>query len=99
MSSIDINSFAGTLSNGLKFYLKNERVRTTKSDFQILENELISEFSLPYIDQTQTPTQFLSEFVKNKYGVEKYVTPQNLGPDAHEQIMLWGLTKARKFND
>ena len=99
MSSIDINSFAGTLSDGLKYYLKNEKVRTAKSDFQILENELISEFSLPYIDQTQTPTQFLSEFVKNKYGVEKYITPQNLGPDAHEQIMLWGLNKARKFND
>ena len=99
MSSIDINSFAGTLSDGLKFYLKNEKVRTTESDFLILENELISEFSLPYVDQTQTPTQFLSEFVKNKYGVEKYITPQNLGSDAHEQIMLWGLNKARKFND
>ena len=35
----------------------------------------------------------------NKYGVEKPITPQNLGPDAHEQIMLWGLTKAKKFND
>ena len=66
---------------------------------QILENELFSEFSLPYIDQTQTPTQFLNEFVKNKYDVKKIITPQNLGPDAHEQIMLWGLTKARKLND
>ena len=99
MSSIDINSFAGTLSDGLKFYLKNEKVRTTESDFLILENELISEFSLPFIDQSQTPTQFLNEFVKNKYGVENMITPQNLGPDAHEQIMLWGLTKARKLND
>ena len=64
MSSIDINSFAGTLINGLKFYLKNEKVRIVESDFLILKNELISEFSLPYMDQTQTPTQFLSEFVK-----------------------------------
>ena len=99
MSSIDINSFVKILTNGLKFYLKNEKVKIEESDFQILENELFSEFSLPYIDQTQTPTQFLSEFVKNKYGVEKYITPQNLGSDAHEQIMLWGLNKARKFND
>ena len=99
MSSIDINSFVKILTNGLKFYLKNEKVEIVESDFQILENKLISEFSLPYIDQTQTPTQFLSEFVKNKYGVEKYITPQNLGSDAHEQIMLWGLNKARKFND
>ena len=58
-----------------------------------------SDLSLPYIDQTQTPTQFLNDFVKNKYDVNKIITPQNLGPDAHEQIMLWGLTKARKLND
>ena len=99
MNNIDIDSFVKILTNGLKIYLKNEKVEIVESDFQILENKLISEFSLPYIDQTQTPTQFLSEFVKNKYGVEKYITPQNLGSDAHEQIMLWGLNKARKFND
>tara|TARA_B100001248_G_C27328714_1_gene430322 strand:+ start:585 stop:884 length:300 start_codon:yes stop_codon:yes gene_type:complete len=99
MNNIDIDSFVRILTNGLKIYLKNEKVEIVESDFQILENKLISEFSLPYIDQTQTPTQFLSEFVKNKYGVEKYITPQNLGSDAHEQIMLWGLNKARKFND
>ena len=99
MNNIDIDSFVRILTNGLKIYLKNEKVEIVESDFQILENKLISEFSLPYIDQTQTPTQFLSEFVKNKYGVEKYITPQNLGSDAHEQIMLWGLTKAKKFND
>ena len=99
MNNIDVDSFVRILTNGLKIYLKNEKVEIVESDFQILENKLISEFSLPYIDQTQTPTQFLSEFVKNKYGVEKYITPQNLGSDAHEQIMLWGLNKARKFND
>ena len=99
MNNIDIDSFVRILTNGLKIYLKNEKVEIVESDFQILEKELFSEFSLPYIDQTQTPTQFLSEFVKNKYGVEKYITPQNLGSDAHEQIMLWGLNKARKFND
>ena len=99
MSSIDINSFVATLINGLKIYLKNEKVRIVDFDFQVLENELISEFSLPFIDQTQTPTQFLIEFVKNKYGVEKIITPQNLGTEAHEQIMLWGLTKAKSFND
>ena len=99
MNNIDIDSFVRILTNGLKIYLKNEKVEIVESDFQILENKLISEFSLPYIDQTQPPTQFLSEFVKNKYGVEKYITPQNLGSDAHEQIMLWGLNKARKFND
>ena len=99
MSSIDINSFVKVLTNGLKFYLKNEKVRIVESDFLILKNELISEFSLPYMDQTQTPTQLLSEFVKNKYDVKKIITPQNLGPDAHEQILLWGLTKARKLND
>ncbi len=47
MSSIDINSFAGTLINGLKFYLKNEKVRIVESDFLILKNELIFFHSNP----------------------------------------------------
>ena len=58
MSSIDINSFVKILTNGLRFYLKNEKVKIEESDFQILENELFSEFSLPYIDQTQTQLNF-----------------------------------------
>ena len=99
MNSIDLDSFARTLSNGLKFYLKNEKVKILESDLQILENQLISEFSLPYIDQKQTPTQLLNNFVKNNYKFEKLITPQNLGPDAHEQIMLWGLIKSKKLND
>ena len=99
MSNIDINSFVKILTNGLKFYLKNENVKIVEFDIQILENKMFSEFSQPYIDQTQTPTQFLNEFVKNRYGIEKIITPQKLGPDAHEQIMLWGLTKVRKLND
>ena len=49
MSSIDINSFVKILTNGLKLHLKNEKVKIEESDFQILENELLSEFSLPYI--------------------------------------------------
>ncbi len=55
MSSIDINSFVKILTNGLKFYLKNEKVKIEESDFQILENELFSEFSLPYIDPNTNP--------------------------------------------
>jgi len=42
MSNIDLNSFVKTLSNGLKFYLINEKVKIVESDFQILENELKS---------------------------------------------------------
>jgi len=99
MSNIDLDAFIKVLSDGLKLYLKNEKVKIMESDFQILEKLLISEFSLPYIDQKQTPTQLLNNFVKNKYEFEKLITPQNLGPDAHEQIMLWGLIKAKKLND
>tara|TARA_B100000214_G_scaffold205389_1_gene148929 strand:- start:129 stop:419 length:291 start_codon:yes stop_codon:yes gene_type:complete len=93
MSSFDINSFVKILTNGLKFYLKNEKVKIVESDFQILENELFSEFSLPYIDQTQTPTQFLNKFVKNKYGVMKVITPQNLGPEHMNKLCYGALLK------
>ena len=52
-----------------------------------------------YILDKDIPLEGINEFIKNKYGVEKLITPQNLGSDAHEQIMLWGLTKVRNFND
>ena len=58
MNSIDINSFVKILTNGLMFYLKNEKVKIVESDFQILENELFSEFSLPYIDQHKPQLNF-----------------------------------------
>ena len=38
MNNIDIDSFVRILTNGLKIYLKNEKVEIVESDFQILEN-------------------------------------------------------------
>ena len=99
MTNLEITSFAKTLCEGLKQYLKNENIKINDADFQELENILINEFNLPYSDQTQTPTQLLNNFTKKIYKFEKVVTPQNLGIEAHEQIMIWGLLKAENYND
>ncbi len=99
MTNIDITFFAKTLSEGLKHYLKNEYVKVKDIDFQELENHIINEFKLPYNLQTQTPTQLLNKFTKKNYNFQKVITPQNLGTEAHEQIMLWGVLKARNFDD
>ena len=47
----------------------------------------------------KTPTQLLNNFTKTIYKFEKVITPQNLGIEAHEQIMIWGLLKADNYND
>jgi hypothetical protein len=47
----------------------------------------------------QTPTQLLNNFTKKNFNFDKVITPQNLGKDAHEQIMLWGVLKAKNYND
>ena len=99
MTNLEITSFAKSLCTGLKQYLKNENIKINDVDFQELENILINEFNLPYSDQTQTPTQLLNNFTKTIYKFEKVITPQNLGIEAHEQIMIWGLLKADNFND
>ena len=99
MTNLEITSFAKSLSKGLKQYLKNENMKINDVDFQELENILINEFNLPYSDQTQTPTQLLNNFTKTIYKFEKVITPQNLGIEAHEQIMIWGLLKADNYND
>ena len=99
MINLEITSFAKILCKGLKQYLKNENIKIIDVDFQELENKLINEFTLPYSDQTQTPTQLLNNFTKTIYKFEKVITPQDLGVEAHEQIMICGLLKADNFND
>ena len=99
MINLEITSFARILCKGLKQYLKNENIKLNDTDFQELEDILINEFNLPYSEQTQTPTQLLNNFSKTVYKFEKVITPQNLGIEAHEQIMIWGLLKADNYND
>ena len=99
MTNLEITSFAKTLCKGLKLYLKNENIKMIDIDFQELENILINEFNLPYSEQTQTPTQLLNNFTKTIYKFEKVITPQDLGVEAHEQIMVWGVLKAQNYND
>ena len=99
MTNLEITTFAKSLCKGLKQYLKNENIKINDVDFQELENELIYEFKLPYSYQTQTPTQLLNNFTKTIYKFEKVITPQDLGVEAHEQIMVWGVLKAQNYND
>ena len=87
MINLEMTSFAKILCKGLKQYLKNENIK------------IINEFNLPYSDQTQTPTQLLNNFTKTIYKFEKVITPQDLGVEAHEQIMVWGVLKAQNYND
>ena len=99
MINLEITSFAKILCKGLKQYLKNENIKINDVDFKELQNILINEFNLPYSEQTQTPTQLLNNFTKTIYKFEKVITPQNLGIEAHEQIMLWGVLKAQDYDD
>jgi hypothetical protein len=98
MTNLEITSFAKTLCKGLKQYLKNENIKMNDIDFQELESILINEFNLPFSEQAQTPTQLLNNFIKTIYKFEKVITPQDLGIEAHKQIMIWGLLKADNFN-
>ena len=99
MTGLDLTFFAETLSRGLKHFLKEENVKVKELDFKELENNIIMELELPFNQQMKTPTQLLNNFTKKKYNFDKVITPQNLGKDAHEQIMLWGVLKAKNYND
>ena len=99
MTGLDLTFFAETLSRGLKHFLIEENVKVKELDFKELENNIIMELELPYNQQMKTPTQLLNNFTKKKYNFDKVITPQNLGKEAHEQIMLWGVLKAKNYND
>jgi hypothetical protein len=99
MTGLNLTYFAETLSKGLKQFLMGENIKVKILDFQELENNIIKELELPYNQQMQTPTQLLNNFAKKNFNFDKVITPQNLGEDAHEQIMLWGVLKAKNYND
>jgi flagella basal body P-ring formation protein FlgA len=99
MTGLNLTYFAETLSKGLKQFLTGENIKVKNLDFQELENNIIKELELPYNQQMQTPTQLLNNFAKKNFNFDKVITPQNLGKDAHEQIMLWGVLKAKNYND
>jgi flagella basal body P-ring formation protein FlgA len=99
MTGLNLTYFAETLSKGLKQFLMGENIKVKNLDFQELENNIIKELELPYNQQMQTPTQLLNNFAKKNFNFDKVITPQNLGEDAHEQIMLWGVLKAKNYND
>ena len=99
MKNLEITSFARILCKGLKQFLKKQNIKINNEDFRDLEDILIREFELPYSQQTQTPTQLLNNFIQTIYKFEKVITPKDLGIEAHEQIMIWGVFKAQNYDD
>ena len=76
MTNLEITSFAKTLCEGLKQYLKNENIKINDVDFQELENILINTFTVDNItDKNRYYYVFKNYQIMNKE--YKYIFNKN----------------------
>ena len=56
-------------------------------------SELKKDFEL----QTKTPTQIINTFLNEDFNLKVTLTPNDFGETARDQIIIWGISKAKKL--
>tara|TARA_B100000900_G_scaffold104918_1_gene87128 strand:- start:1252 stop:1548 length:297 start_codon:yes stop_codon:yes gene_type:complete len=84
---------------GLKFYFEKNQIEVREEFYKELMNTLNMELSKPFNEQTQTPTQILNDYIKNKLNKNLKISPHELGSEFNNSLVLWGIEKAKFFHD
>jgi len=84
---------------GLKFYFEKNQIEVKEEFYKELMNRLNMELSKPFNEQTQTPTQILNDYIKNKLNKDLKISPHELGSELNNSLILWGIEKAKYFDD
>ncbi len=67
--------------------------------YEELINIFNIELSKPFDNQMFTPTQILNDYIKKKLNEDLKITPHELGIELNNSLILWGIEKAKFFND
>mgnify|MGYP005708403585 CR=1 FL=1 len=84
---------------GLKNYFEDTQIQLEESFYEELLNILTIELSKPFDEQIYTPTQMLNDYIKNKLSKDLKITPHKLGDELNNSLILWGIEKAKFFNE
>ena len=84
---------------GLKNYFEDTQIQLEESFYEELLNILTRELSKPFDEQIYTPTQMLNDYIKNKLSKDLKITPHKLGDELNNSLILWGIEKAKFFNE
>lgn len=97
--SYQITELVSQIINGLQTYLEKNQIQVEENFYEELINIFNIELSKPFDNQMFTPTQILNDYIKNKLNEDLKITPHELGIEVNNSLILWGIEKAKFFND
>ena len=95
--NLDTSSFVRNLVTGTVSYLKEIDFDLTAKQKNTLESSLMSELKKDFELQTKTPTQIINTFLNEDLKLKVTLTPNDFGEKARDQIILWGISKAKNL--
>ncbi len=97
MNNFDLEHFTSTLSIGVSNYLIKNNIQFNEHSLNKLKNELTNEFKINFLKQSKTPTQIINNFLKKELKTNFNLTPQDLGEEALNTILNWGILKSESY--
>jgi len=95
--NLDTSSFVRNLVTGTVSYLKEIDFDLTSKQENKLESSLMSELKKDFELQTKTPTQIINTFLNEDLKLKVTLTPNDFGEKARDQIIIWGISKAKNL--
>ena len=96
--NLDTSLFVRNLVTGTISYLKEIDFDLTAKQENTLESSLMSELKKDFELQRKTPTQIINTFLNEDLKLNITLTPNDLGEQALDQIILWGISKAKHLD-
>ena len=96
--NLDTSLFVRNLVTGTVSYLKEIDFDLTAKQENTLESSLMSELKKDFELQRKTPTQIINTFLNENLKLKVTLTPNDFGEKARDQIIIWGISKAKNLD-
>ena len=96
--NIDTSLFVKNLVIGTLSYLKEINFDLSAEQENTLESCLMSELNKDFELQRKTPTQIINTFLNEDLKLKVTLTPNDFGEKARDQIIIWGISKAKNLD-
>ena len=94
-----ITELISQIINGSQIYFKKNQIQVQENFYEGLMNILNIELSKPFNEQIFTPTQILNDYIRNELKEDLRITPHELGNELNNSLILWGIEKAKYFDE
>ena len=96
--NLDTSLFIENLVAGTVSYLKKMNFDLSAEQENTLESSLIRELKKDFELQRKTPTQIINTFLNENLKLKVTLTPNDFGEKARDQIIIWGISKAKHLD-